>query len=91
MMMLVVMVLVVMVPPPPGLVVMLMVMVVMMAASGGRLQGTGDRASGEEDGDQARSKSALQHDDLLNPWSRRPFASGDQSSRCGERFEGFSE
>ncbi|MER9506280.1 hypothetical protein [Mesorhizobium sp. M0579] len=81
-MMLVVMMLVVMVPPPPGLVVVL-VMVVMMAVSGGRLDGTGERAVGEEDGDQARSKNALQHDDLLDRGDHSPL-----EISCGDVVKG---
>jgi len=59
------------VPPPPGLVVVLvvvvMMMVVMIAVSRGRLHGAGQRAGGDEDGDEAGCKSALEHDDLLDP------------------------
>lgn len=65
-------VMMVVVPPPELLVVIMMVMVVVMmvvvhAVSRGRLDGAGKRAGGDEDGDEARCQSALQHDDLLDP------------------------
>jgi hypothetical protein len=64
-------VMMVVVPPPELLVVIMMVMVMMVvvvhAVSRGRLDGAGKRAGGDEDGDEARCQSALQHDDLLYP------------------------
>ena len=67
----VMMMVVIVVPPPPGLAVMIVVvvlMVVMMIAMGrGRLDRGGQRAGGDEDGDEAGRKGTLQHDDLLDP------------------------
>jgi ABC-type xylose transport system permease subunit len=68
----VVMLVMVVMPPPPGLAVMIVVMmvlvVVMMIAMGrGRLDRGGQRAGGDEDGNEAGRKGTLQHDDLLDP------------------------
>ena len=61
---------VIVVPPPPGLAVMIVVMMivvvmVVVAMCRGRLDRGGQRAGGDEDGDEAGRKGTLQHDDLL--------------------------
>ncbi|WP_181182741.1 hypothetical protein [Mesorhizobium sp. B3-1-9] len=68
----VVVVMMIVVPPPPGLAVMIVVMMVMvvmmMIAMGrGRFDRGGERAGGNENGDEAGRKGTLQHDDLLDP------------------------
>lgn len=57
------MVMMVLVPPP--VMMMSVVMMVVHAVSGRRLDGAGQADNGKEDGNEAGSECAFEHDDLL--------------------------